>query len=77
MIPKDFPYLDILDHPRHISQKHPHMSRVNRAAQFSPFAALIGHEDLIEETIRQREERIQQGEDDYILEFQVVREEDY
>lgn len=32
------------------SKRHFNMSRINRAAQFAPFAALSGHEELIEET---------------------------
>lgn len=42
-------YDDIIDMPRHISKKHPHMSQLDRAAQFAPFAALTGYEELIEE----------------------------
>lgn len=40
-------YDDMLDLPRPISKKHPPMSPVKRAAQFSPFAALTGFEDQI------------------------------
>lgn len=43
-------YDEIIDLPHHVSKKHPHMSAINRAAQFSPFAALTGYEDIIEET---------------------------
>lgn len=35
-------YDDIIDLPHPTSKKHPRMSRQNRAAQFSPFAALTG-----------------------------------
>lgn len=42
-------YEDIIDMPRHISSKHPQMSVYDRAAQFAPFAALTGYEELIEE----------------------------
>lgn len=45
-------YDDIINLPHHVSQKHPQMSALNRAAQFSPFAALTGHEDAINETAR-------------------------
>ena len=45
-------YDDIIDHPHHISQKHPQMTMQERAAQFSPFAALTGHGVAIRETER-------------------------
>ena len=49
----DHPYADIIDLPHHISKVHPHLSMHQRAAQFSPFAPLVGYEDVIEETRRQ------------------------
>ena len=48
-------YADIIDHTHHISTKRPHMSRLNRAAQFSPFAALTGYDDLVRESTRETE----------------------
>lgn len=45
-------YDDILHLPRHISSKHAPMSRYDRAAQFSPFAALTGYDGVIEEAGR-------------------------
>ena len=45
-------YSDIIDHPHHQSLVHPHMSLHDRAAQFSPFAALTGYEDMISEEAR-------------------------
>jgi hypothetical protein len=41
------PYDDILHLPHHVSEKHPPMSRLDRAAQFSPFAALTGYEAAV------------------------------
>lgn len=46
------PYADIIDLPHHVSKDRPHMSMHDRAAQFSPFAALVGFEDVIDETAR-------------------------
>ena len=46
------PYEDILHLPHHVSAERPHMSMLDRAAQFSPFAALVGYEDVIDETAR-------------------------
>lgn len=40
-------YSDIIALPRHISRKHPPMDVNNRAAQFAPYAALVGHKDII------------------------------
>lgn len=43
-------YEDIINLPHYVSKKHPQMSRENRAAQFAPFAALVGHGDAIDHT---------------------------
>ncbi len=45
-------YRDILYLPHPVSQTRAPMSRLDRAAQFSPFAALTGYEESIEETAR-------------------------
>ncbi len=45
-------YDDIMNLPHHVSKRHPQMSALNRAAQFSPFAALTGHDAAIQETAR-------------------------
>lgn len=45
-------YDDIIHLPHHTSASHPRMPILDRAAQFSPFAALTGYEDAIEETRR-------------------------
>lgn len=42
-------YADIIDLPHHVSQTHPRMSMEQRAAQFSPFAALTGHTEAIKQ----------------------------
>ena len=55
-------YDDIINLPHHVSKKHPQMSLSNRAAQFSPFAALTGHEDAINETARLTESFIELDE---------------
>ncbi len=43
------PYDDIINLPHHVSKRHPQMPRSARAAQFAPFAALIGFGDVIKE----------------------------
>ena len=55
-------YEDLLDHPHHVSEKHPRMSLRERAAQCSPFAALTGHSAAIQETARLTEEERQLDE---------------
>ncbi len=56
-------YDDIIGLPHHVSRHHLQMSMENRAAQFSPFAALTGHEDAIRETGRLTEERPELDDD--------------
>ena len=51
-------YGDIIDRAHPDPQKRPRMSRKNRAAQFAPFAALTGYDDLIRETARYTEQQI-------------------
>ena len=41
-------YDDIINLPHHVSSRHPQMSMKNRAAQFAPFAALVGHDEAID-----------------------------
>ena len=45
-------YDDIIDidYEKIKSKRHPWMSKMNRAAQFAPFAALTGHDEAINET---------------------------
>ena len=54
-------YDDIINLPHHRSKKHPHMSAEERAAQFSPFAALKGFDEQIENAAKACEE--DSGED--------------
>lgn len=55
-------YDDIINLPHHESTSHPRMSAIDRAAQFSPFAALTGHEDAIRETARLTDARTELDE---------------
>mgnify|MGYP001090769802 CR=1 FL=1 len=50
-------YDDIINLPH-----HPHMSRHQRAAQFMPFAALTGYNQVIEQTAKNDETAIAQAE---------------
>ncbi len=51
-------YADIIDLPHHQSRTHPHMSLYDRAAQFAPFAALTGYEDMVYEEARTTDNEI-------------------
>ena len=55
-------YDDIIDHEHYVDPDFPRMSRLNRAAQFSPFAALTGYEDLIDEAARVTDKQIELDE---------------
>lgn len=50
-------YDDIINLPHHVSNKHPRMSLEARAAQFAPFAALVGYDEQVKETARLTNER--------------------
>lgn len=52
-------YNDIINMPHHVSKTHPQMSLKARSAQFAPFAALTGYSDVINETGRLTNEKIE------------------
>lgn len=56
-------YDDIIDLPHHVSATRPRMSMIDRAAQFSPFAALTGYDAAIKETGRLTDARIELSEE--------------
>ena len=51
-------YSDIINLSRHISPTRKHMSNYDRAAQFAPFSALTGYEQIIKEVARISKKRI-------------------
>lgn len=57
-------YDHIINLPHHVSSKRPQMSMMDRAAQFSPFAALTGYDAAIQETGRLTDEKIELGEEE-------------
>ena len=74
---KQNPYADIIDLPHHVSPRHPQMSMEKRAAQFSPFAAMVGHDAAIRETARLTEKQLDLTEDEKALldgKLQLLRE---
>lgn len=64
-------YDDIINLPHHVSATRPHMSAIDRAAQFSPFAALTGYGDAIKETARLTGEKVEL--DEYMKDVLSVR----
>ena len=57
-------YDDIICLPHPTSSKHPRMSMADRAAQFSPFAALTGYAAAVKETARETEAFMELAEDE-------------
>ncbi|WP_300750138.1 hypothetical protein [uncultured Oscillibacter sp.] len=57
-------YDDIIDLPHPTSERHPRMPMANRAAQFSPFAALSGYDDAVKETARLTDGKIDLTEEE-------------
>ena len=57
-------YADIIDLPHHQSEKLRHMSLHDRAAQFAPFAALMGYDEMVGEEARLTDRQIAPGESD-------------
>ena len=57
-------YEKILEMPHHTSATHKPMPLYNRAAQFSPFAALTGYEDIISDTAERQIQLFQEQEPD-------------
>ncbi len=57
-------YQDIINLPHHVSKSRPHMPMADRAAQFSPFAALSGYGAAVRETERLTDQRVELNEDE-------------
>lgn len=57
-------YDDIINLPHHVSDRHPQMPMSDRAAQFSPFAALSGYEAAVHETARVTDSKIELTEEE-------------
>ncbi|MDD3489446.1 MAG: hypothetical protein PHR62_06155 [Paludibacter sp.] len=55
-------YDDIINLPHYQSATRAHMSNYDRAAQFSPFAALTGYDDAVKETARLTDSKIELDE---------------
>lgn len=57
-------YDDIINCVRPFSTKHPPMSRDSRAAQFAPYAALVGHKEII---ASKETDFLEQADDNYTI----------
>ena len=58
-------YADIIDLPHwEPNSRHPRMSLHARAAQFAPFAALVGYDEMIDEETRLTDRQIESGEEE-------------
>lgn len=57
-------YDDMINLPHPTSANHPRMSLYDRAAQFSPFAALTGYDEAVKETARLTEQERELDEDE-------------
>ncbi len=58
-------YDDIINLPHHVSPTRQRMSMHDRAAQFAPFAALVGYDDAVAETARLTETRPELDEQEH------------
>ena len=67
-------YEEIINLPHHVSERHARMSMLDRAAQFSPFAALTGYDAAIKETARSTDSRIELDADEKEILDQKLRE---
>jgi hypothetical protein len=70
-------YDDIIQLPHHVSLTRPQMSMQDRAAQFSPFAALTGYDAAVKETARLTEEKIELDDEELNIlniKFQMLQE---
>jgi hypothetical protein len=55
-------YEDIINMPHYVSSTRSRMSRIDRAAQFAPFAALTGYESSVKEEARLTDKKIELDE---------------
>lgn len=67
-------YADIFDLPHHQSAARQHMSLQDRAAQFAPFAALTGYDDMIVEEARLTDSEIELSDGEIALINDTINE---
>ena len=69
-------YADIIVLPHHQSPTRPRMSLYDRAAQFAPFAALSGYEEMVAEEARLTDSEIQLSDSETELINSIINEVD-
>jgi predicted metal-dependent phosphoesterase TrpH len=67
-------YEDILYLPHPVSNNRAKMKMADRAAQFSPFAAVVGHEAAIKETARYTDQKKELDEMEKVIIDEKLRE---
>ena len=65
-------YDDIINLPHHQSKRHPRMSMSQRGALFSPFAALTGYDDTIDESGREAIEFVMKSGAQHIFDPDII-----
>ena len=59
-------YQDIINLPHYEPKKHPRMSIEARSAQFAPFSALTGYDEVVKETGRLTQRKLELSEEQKI-----------
>lgn len=59
-------YQDIINLPHYEPKRHPRMSIEARSAQFAPFSALTGYDDVVNETGRLTQRKLELSEEQKI-----------
>ena len=64
-------YDDIINLPHYEPKHHPRMSMWNRAAQFAPFAALTGYDEVIKESARENLSNFEEKDNDESEDYNI------
>ena len=55
-------YEDIVNLPNPVSKTHPRMPQAARAAQFAPFAALVGYGEALKQVAQTKARQVEEAE---------------
>ena len=68
-------YQDIINLSHPVSKKHPPLPMSSRAAQFSPFAAVVGHDEAIRKQMQKHEYAVEHPYDeDYFYQESIIEQ---